>query len=118
MAAARSFWSKTALPTTNQSMPASRACLMVSEWMPPSISRRWSGLRSFFDGDGFGQHFGHELLAGETGVDAHDEDDVDMLDRGEDRVDRRRGAERDADAARRGRGIALAAAIGSLTVST
>ena len=91
MAAWRLGWSKMALATTNQSMPALAAWAMVSGLMPPSISNRWLGLQAFFNGFGFGEDLGHEFLAGEAGDYAHDEDVIDLLDGGENVFDGRRG---------------------------
>ena len=96
-AAARSFWSKTALPTTNQSTPASR--LLDGFGVNASINLEALGrLQQLFDRDRFRQHVGHEFLSGETGIDAHDEHEIDVLDRGKNRLKGRCGAKRDANA--------------------
>src|SRR5688500_9690462 len=47
--------------------------------------------------DGLGQHFGHESLAAESRHDAHDQHDVDVVQRRQDRVNWCRRPQRDAD---------------------
>ena len=65
---------------------------MVSGLMPPSISRRWSGRSRFLISRGLGEDLGHELLAGETGNDAHHQDHVNEFECRKNRFDRRRRA--------------------------
>src|SRR5258706_8956696 len=55
--------------------------------------------QAFFDGLALGEDFGHELLPAEAGDDAHDQDEVDVIEGGEDALDGRGGVERDADGA-------------------
>ena len=91
-AAAESGAPNTALPATRMSAPAAAASGAVSRLMPPSISSSTASSRSSTIGAGGPQlveHLGEERLAAEPGVHAHEEEDVDLLEVRQHRVERR-----------------------------
>ena len=96
----RSAW-KIALPATRMSTPAATAAGAVSSLMPPSISIS-TGKPCLVDHGAGGAHLVEDVrderLTAEPGVHAHHEQQVDLAEVRQHRVDRRLGVQREPDA--------------------